>query len=205
MEVSVYRKLQRHMDTFPVGFPATQSEVDIRILKYFFTQREAELALHLTIIPQSINQIYRRVKNLGYTKTHLKYMLDKMVDNKTITRIGGKRRKVKYRSDMLVIGLYEYQQDDVDLELTEMMLEYMEEGFRNELFRKDTSPQLRTIPVEKSFTYNSPVTTYDSIREIINQTTSIFLGNCVCRLSEDLLGHPCEKTDSREWCFVFGY
>jgi electron transport complex protein RnfB len=87
MEVSVFRKLQQHMDQFPVGFPATESGVDIRILKYFFTEREAELALHLTIIPQSVNQIYRRVKNLGYTKTHLKYVLDKMVDNRTISRM----------------------------------------------------------------------------------------------------------------------
>ncbi len=204
MEVSVYRKLQRHMDTFPVGFPATESGVEIRILKYFFTEREAELALHLTIIPQSINQIYRRVKKKGYTKTHLKYILDKMFANRLITKTK-KNRNPKYRSDMLVVGLYEFKQDDVDLELTELMLEYMEDGFRSELFRKDTSLQLRTIPVEKSFTFNSPVTTYDNIREIIGQTTDILIGNCVCRLSEDLLDHPCERSELREWCFIFAY
>ncbi len=204
MEISVYRKLQMHMDAFPVGFPPTETGVEIRILKYFFTEREAELALHLTIIPQSVNQIYRRVKNLGYTKTHLTYLLDKMVKKRIITRIN-KKKTPKYRSDMLVVGLYEYQQDNVDLELTELMLEYMEQGFRGELFREDTSPQLRTIPVEKSFTFISPVTTYDNIREIINQTSDILLGNCVCRLSEDLLGHHCQRSESREWCFVFAY
>jgi len=204
MEVSVYRKLQRHMDAFPIGFPSTDTGVELRILKYFFTEREAELALHLTIIPQSINQIYRRVKHSGYTKTHLKYILDKMVKKRIITRID-KKKTPKYRSDMLVVGLYEYQQNNVDLELTELMLEYMKEGFRDELFRKDTSLQLRTIPVEKSFTFNPRVTTYDNIRELIEQTTEIFIGNCVCRLSEDLLDHPCKKTESREWCFIFGY
>lgn len=204
METSVYRKLQTHMDSFPIGFPATGTGVEIRLLKYFFTEREAELALHLTIIPQSINQIYRRVKKLGYTKTHLTYILDKMVKKRIISRID-KKKTTKYRSDMLVVGLYEYQQDNVDLELTEMMLEYMEQGFRGELFRKNTSPQLRTIPVEKSLIFNPPVTTYDNIREIVDQTTDILLGNCVCRLSEDLLGHPCQKSESREWCFVFAY
>lgn len=204
MVMSVYRKLQQHMDKFPVGFPSTNSGIDLKILQYFFTEREAELAINLSIIPQSITQIYRRVKYQGYTKTHVKYVLDKMVEKRIITRIENKG-KPKYRADMLVIGLYEYKVDNMDLELTEMMLEYMEEGFRDEIFRKDTDLQLRTIPVEKSFTYNSPVTTYDNIREIINNTSDILVGNCVCRQSHDLLKQPCEKTESREWCFVFAY
>ena len=34
---SVYRELQKHLDTFAVGFPATKSGVKIRILKHLFT------------------------------------------------------------------------------------------------------------------------------------------------------------------------
>ncbi|MBN2155805.1 MAG: 4Fe-4S binding protein [Candidatus Lokiarchaeota archaeon] len=201
---SVYQKLQKHLDNLPIGFPATETGVEIRLLQYFFTEREAQILLHLTIIPQSLKQIYRRVKHLGYSKTHLKYILDGMVEKRTITRTENKRN-TKYRADMLVVGLYEYKVDNVDLELSNLMLEYMQAGFRDEFFRKDTELQLRTIPVEKSFTHASPVTTYDNIRDIINQTTDILVGNCICRQSCDLLERPCKKTDLREWCLTFAY
>jgi Na+-translocating ferredoxin:NAD+ oxidoreductase subunit B len=39
----IYRDLQKHMDRMPVGYPATSSGVDIRILKQFFTPEEAEV------------------------------------------------------------------------------------------------------------------------------------------------------------------
>jgi len=34
---SLYRRLQQHLDRMPVGFPATQSGVEIRILQRLFT------------------------------------------------------------------------------------------------------------------------------------------------------------------------
>ncbi|MHA2340110.1 MAG: hypothetical protein ACXACX_22650 [Candidatus Hodarchaeales archaeon] len=41
---SAYRELQQHLDTFPVGFPATKSGVEIRLLKNLFTPEEARIA-----------------------------------------------------------------------------------------------------------------------------------------------------------------
>ena len=37
----LYRKLQQHLDRMPVGFPATESGVEIRILRQLFTPEEA--------------------------------------------------------------------------------------------------------------------------------------------------------------------
>ena len=36
-----YRKLQEHLDKMPVGYPATQSGVEINLLKTIFTPEEA--------------------------------------------------------------------------------------------------------------------------------------------------------------------
>ena len=41
----LYRELQRHLDRMPVAYPATESGVEIRILKQLFTPEEARLAL----------------------------------------------------------------------------------------------------------------------------------------------------------------
>ncbi len=204
METSVYRKLQRHLDTFPIGFPETQTGVDLRVLKYFFTEKEAEIALHLSILPRSINQIFRSAKHLGYTKEELRIFLDKMVKKHLITRNSRKIRP-KYRGDMLAVGLYEYQAENIDKELSELMLEYMEEGFRNEFFRKDTALQLRTIPIEKSLKHANPITTYDNVRDLINKSTMINVGACVCKVSHDQIGQPCQRTNNREWCISLSY
>ena len=48
----VYRKLQEHLDNMPVAYPATKSGVEIRLLKHLFTEREAELALEISAIPE---------------------------------------------------------------------------------------------------------------------------------------------------------
>ena len=40
----VYRKLQRHLNSQAVGFPATKSGSEIRILKHIFTPQEAQIA-----------------------------------------------------------------------------------------------------------------------------------------------------------------
>ena len=47
-EPNIYRKLQEHLDKMPIGFPATESGVEIRILKHLFTPDEAELASKMT-------------------------------------------------------------------------------------------------------------------------------------------------------------
>ena len=46
-EDKVYRELQEHLDKQAVGFPATESGVEIRILKELFNPEQASLALPL--------------------------------------------------------------------------------------------------------------------------------------------------------------
>jgi len=40
-----YRRLARHLDTLPGGFPATDTGVHLRILRRLFTPEEASLAV----------------------------------------------------------------------------------------------------------------------------------------------------------------
>ncbi len=44
----VYNKFQKHLDNQVVGFPATRSGVEIKILKHIFTPEEAEIACCLS-------------------------------------------------------------------------------------------------------------------------------------------------------------
>ena len=59
-----YIKLQRHLDRQAVGFPATKSGAEIRILQHIFSPDEAELATCLTYQPESVETIFQRAKHL---------------------------------------------------------------------------------------------------------------------------------------------
>jgi ferredoxin len=46
---AIYRLLQRHLDAQAVGFPATRSGADIRLLKLMFTPDEARVGCGLCV------------------------------------------------------------------------------------------------------------------------------------------------------------
>ena len=52
MDQDIYRRLAKHLDNLPAGYPATESGVEMRILRRLFTPEEATLAIHLTLLPE---------------------------------------------------------------------------------------------------------------------------------------------------------
>ena len=58
----IYRDLQKHLNKQALGYPATKSGVQIRLLKLLFNPEEARLAMKLSYKPSSINDIYEVVK-----------------------------------------------------------------------------------------------------------------------------------------------
>ena len=48
MAKDVYQRLRERLDEYALGFPATESGVELKLLKRMFTEKEAEMYLHLT-------------------------------------------------------------------------------------------------------------------------------------------------------------
>ncbi|MFW9988818.1 MAG: DUF362 domain-containing protein [Candidatus Odinarchaeota archaeon] len=203
---NIYRKLQEHLDKLPIGFPATESGVELRLLKKLFTPEQAELAMKLGFQPLPLKKIYRKVKHNGLTIEQLENKLDKM-DEMGLIHYGSVKedgKVVKYYSNApLVVGFYEYQVDRLTKDLINDTSQYFEEAFINE-YNRTKIPQFRTIPVEESITFEQHVSTYDQIRALIeNIGEPIAVQECVCRVGKDLIKDPCKKTDLRESCFSF--
>src|SRR5512137_1589607 len=104
-EGDVYRRLQRSLDELPVGYPATASGVELRILKRLFTQEEAEVALSLSAVPEPAEKIAHRLP--GRTAEELEPMLDRMVEKGAIFggRMMARAGKKRYSRAPLVIGM----------------------------------------------------------------------------------------------------
>ena len=82
--LDVYRELQQHLDKYAVGFPATESGAEIRILKHLFTPEEAKIASRLSDKYESVESIYKRVNKLIDSPGELKNMLDNLISKGSI-------------------------------------------------------------------------------------------------------------------------
>ena len=81
---TVYVELQKHLDKQAVGFPATESGVEIRILKELFTPQQASLALSLSFEPQTVTDIHKNAWSGDMSVEKVKSLLEGMVDNGSI-------------------------------------------------------------------------------------------------------------------------
>ena len=99
------------MDKFPIGFPPTDSGVELRILRYLFTEAEANLALCLGLKATSLDIIRKRMAKRGIptvTLSDLEVTLDRLYTTGRISRVVNKGRK-KYSNTWLAIGMFENQ------------------------------------------------------------------------------------------------
>lgn len=202
-ESKVYRDLQKHLDTLPIGYPSTKSGVEIRLLKRLFTPEEANLAIQLSWLPESPKRIYERAKKTGMSLGELEQMLDRMFKKGLISKRTDKGEKL-YGNAYLAIGMYEFQVNRLTQDFLDDFWQYFNEAFVFEASRTRI-PQLRTIPVEKSVPIEHFVADYDSVRHLIDNVGGQFaVANCICRQDRDIMGKSCSVSDIRETCLLFG-
>jgi Na+-translocating ferredoxin:NAD+ oxidoreductase subunit B len=198
----LYRKLQRHLDRMPIGFPPTASGVEIRILQRLFTPDEAEIALELSAIPEPAATIHKRLKS-RMDLAALTAALDRMAGNGVLLvfPIDGQRC---YGKLMFAIGMYERQLKRLTPEFERDAHEYFEEAFGQAFHTKKTT-QLRTVPVNRKIAVERNVATYDDIRAFVEASPGPFAAvPCICRHGRDLVGEKCRQTNLRENCLMMG-
>ena len=197
MENDIYKRLARHLDNLPGGFPPTESGVELRILRRLFSPQEAELALHLALIPEEPRVIARRAK---ITREDAAQYLEKMAKKGLIFRIEPEGRPPLYQALQYIIGIWEFHVNDLDTELIRDMDEYTPTLMDAETWRK--APQLRAIPVGRSISTQLEVLPYEKAEEMVRSQKKFLVAPCICRRERRMMGEGCEKPE--ETCLVFG-
>ncbi len=195
MEQEIYKKLAKHLDNLPGGFPSTESGVELRILKRLFTPEQAELALYLTLIPEEPQSVARRA---GLSTDETAQRLEEMAKKGLILRQTREPDLVRYMAAQYLVGIWEFQVNNLDKELIQDMDEYHpvlhEEAWK--------VPQLRTIPVGRSVTPQLEVMPYEIAEELVRAQKRFSVGPCICRRSQNIMGKPCDRRE--ESCLGFG-
>lgn len=206
----VYRRLQRHLDSMPIPFPATESGVELRFLRRLFDPEEARIALALNVLPEPAEKINRRLKGdppLEELRRRLLGLVRKGAINSGAVRRKG-RTVPGYGKAPLVIGMFEFQVNRLTRETVEDFHAYMDEGFREAMFTGKTG-QMRTVPINAEVAapgaIGGAVGRYDDLRAYVRATDGPFgVMNCVCREARGLVGESCLITDDHEHCLSIG-
>lgn len=207
-EKDVFRELQKHLDKMPIGFPATKSGSDIRILKNLFSPQEAEIATLLKFgwerDLETLDTIYNRADDKNITKEELRTILDEM-GHKGLIMTKRESEQTYYGNALLMVGIFEFQVNRLSKDFIDDFHVYFDEGWLPETL-KLRGAQLRTIPVEKSIEFESNISRFDKVEDLFKTTEGPYMvANCICRQLKDMEGHPCKITSRREVCMGFGH
>lgn len=200
----IYTRLQKHLDKQALGFPATQSGAELKILQHIFTPQEAEVACCLSYRFESLDTIFSRAGHLAASPADLAKRLE------GIQQKGGIESKVQdgkthYSNAPLVVGMYEYQQNRLTPEFIQDFNIYTSSMNFGLAFLSSKLPQMRTIPVSQSIRPQHHVSNFDEVMTLLRQAEDPFvILNCICRKKKSLEGSKCRVTDRHETCLAIG-
>jgi Na+-translocating ferredoxin:NAD+ oxidoreductase subunit B len=194
-ETEIYRKLASHLDSLPGGYPSTESGVELRILRRLFSLDDAELAVHVSLIPEEARVIARRA---GISREEAANRLEAMSRKGLVYELPSKQGGApQYAAAQFVIGIWEFSLNRLDTELIRDVEEYMP-ALMEEVWKV---PQLRTIPIGRSLDPQLTVLPYESAEEIVRKAKKWFVMPCICRRERHMVGAGCNAPE--EACLVF--
>jgi electron transport complex protein RnfB len=203
MFLDPYRRLQKHLNSLPVGFPRTLSGVEIRLLKGLFEPIHARVALAMSFKPERAAVIYERIN------PDFKEEIGSLADLTALLREMGSRGTILYSRKAetyalvpFIIGMYEFQLKRLNSEFLNDTLKFGFQGYGLE-FLTTSQPQTRTIPLDIKIDGGQKVATYDEYRRLIKEADGhIAVLPCICRSAADIQGNPCTQSDERELCLA---
>lgn len=196
MSDDIYRHIQRQLDQYSIGFPETESGVEIEILKFFFTEEKALLFSQLTDKLESPEEIARR---LGQPETDVADNLEKMAQKGLLYRVR-KEDRVMYCAAPFLHGLLEFQAFDMPKALVALTGKYINEKLKKNMAG---ASGMRVLPIQESIDVRHRITTTDDAFEILRQEELIALADCACRLQYKQFDRACDAP--MEACIMLGH
>jgi ferredoxin len=180
-----------------MGFPATETGIEITILKKLFNQKDAGMFLDMSPKLEDPESVAQR---LGSPVEEVAGQLEDMAKRGLLFRVR-KGESVKYGAVPFMHGLIEFYIKRFDREMGALLEQYLDQRFNQAIAGVD-GLFLRTIPIEKSIVPEHHVAAFDDAVAIIKKNDTIVVAECICRKKHKIIGKGCDKPI--ETCFMFG-
>ena len=195
MEKDIYRKVQEQLDQYSIGFPATESGVEIEILKLLFSEEQANLFSQMTGEPETPQSVAKRINRPVEEVTA---ELENMALKGLLYR-NHKGESIEYSAIPFIHGLLEFQALWMPKELVSLTGKYIKEKLKDNLA---AGGGMRVLPIQESVDVKHTVATYDDACEILKQEELIVVADCSCRLQRKLFDKACDTP--LEACIMVG-
>jgi len=197
MTNDIYRDLQQRLDKYSVGFPATESGIEITILKTMFSEEDAAMFLSLSPMLELPEAVAERINQpVADTAAHL----EDMAKRGLLFRLK-KGDSIKYGAIPFVHGLFEFQVKRLDKDFAKLVEQYFDSDFYHTM-AENAGGFLRTIPIQQSIDVTQNIAAYDDAVEILKNQKLIVITDCICRKMRETVETGCGKP--MEACFMFG-
>jgi Na+-translocating ferredoxin:NAD+ oxidoreductase subunit B len=183
----IYKKLAKVLDTLPNGFPATETGLEIKILKKVFSPAEADLFCDLRLTFETPQEVSERT---GRPIEGLAQLLEAMWNHGQLFGVDFVEVKV-FKMLPWAFGIYEFQIKRMDKEFAKLCEEYA--PFFAKQFFKHTPHLMQVIPIEKEIENNQAALPYEQVSTIIENGQSFAVNECICKKEKHLLDNPCDK------------
>lgn len=194
----IYEMLRERLDLFPQSYPKTESGAEIEILRRLFTPEEAEIMLHLRPYPEVVSVIAER---MGKDETELAEALYSMSKRGLIYRHRSRSNQIYYLMIPWMIGIWEFQLNDLTPETIELYERFYQEGMVP-AWRNQKTGIFRVVPIEKEIQGGTEIQPYEKVSEIIESHTRFAVADCICRKERRMVGDACDRP--LDVCLSFG-
>jgi electron transport complex protein RnfB len=187
MNDDAYHKLAKVLDTLPNGFPATESGVEIQLLKKIFSPDEADLFCDMRLSFETAEQLAER------TGRPLEGLEEKLIAMKDHGEIFGINMGGTWIFKMVpwAFGIYEFQLPRIDREFAELN-EQFHPSFGKQFFNE--KPQMmQTLPIEEEISVEQEALPYNKVSTLIDSGESFLVNECICKKEQGLLDKPCDR------------
>ncbi|SDP47521.1 4Fe-4S binding protein [Desulforhopalus singaporensis] len=193
MSNDVYKRLAAKLNEYPQGFPPHPEGVELKILEMIATPQEAEIML---LFPKKAESIDSIAKSIGKPVEELQAITDEMVMKGQLETT--KKNGVQmYWMPPFVVGLYEFFWLRTDKSESEQRK--FSELFESWLSHADSlmtvvglqPPYFRVVPVETDAAGEQQVQAYEDIRQVIEESRSFQVQDCMCRKQQRMVGNNC--------------
>jgi Pyruvate/2-oxoacid:ferredoxin oxidoreductase delta subunit/predicted transcriptional regulator len=124
MQTDIYRQLQKQLDQYSMGFPATQSGIELKILKYLFSESDAMMFTALTPMLENAEAVASR---LNRPAAEVAAQLDNMAERGLLFRLK-KKTDSRYGAIPFVHGLFEFQVKNLKSDFARMAKHYFDDA-----------------------------------------------------------------------------
>jgi len=194
MSEEVYERLRELLDRHPVGC-APGPEI-IEILKTFFTEEEARVALGLSFRPQAVEEVARRA---GVDPGEARLRLESLAD-KGVVFARCKEGEWGYALLPVMPGIFEFPymkglDPDVRERLSSLWKSYLPKLSRG--FGTSDTAFSRIVPIQEEVENQPGILPYERVYDMIEKAEVVGIARCACRELEQKCDAP------REACMLF--